>query len=560
MDIRRMRFERQLDAFLQQDDKRRAMLQLDPGRVFRPFFLTCRIKMLVVLDGGGFGASDFGLEEFLDAFTTAPAPGVAFDITKAHYGSDADADIEGFTFDDYRDSLDEYDVIWLFGVLRGSGSISDDDLEALALFMDGGGGVFATGDHEDLGVVMCGKVPRVRSMRMWHWPDPGPNGEPVAPPVGGTDRHDTTWDRGVGSIVFNDQSDDVPQTIRPKMYSTPHPFLFGRTYRYPHPVLCGTDGVIDILPDHAHEGDCYVPSDLTMSFTFNGTTIEEYPTDANGQRIRPEVIAWSDNQAGIQEKGALDPKTFGAIGVLDGHEADVGRVLVDATWHHFFNINLRGYQFASDPIQQVGFYGSPAGMVALERIKNYYRNIGVWLARESTHRCIAWRMIWHTRWHNRIAMDLRFVETSLKKIEPAEFIRIGRAARDVMGQFASQCQSLGWIRILFPFDIQRALLYSVIPGGPLLPGIRPEEVAKMKSDPVSETMAQAILDATLGAMIYQTAQQFPDEKDFNKAAEVEDVRELFKDAVEIGLKAGADAGHEAMENAKPFMDRMEALR
>ena len=33
--------------------------------------------------------------------------------------------------------------------------------------MDGGGGLFATGDHGALGKALCGEVPRARSMRRW---------------------------------------------------------------------------------------------------------------------------------------------------------------------------------------------------------------------------------------------------------------------------------------------------------------------------------------------------------------------------------------------------------
>lgn len=83
--------------------------------------------------------------------------------------------------------------MWLFAVESSFGPALDaPELRAISEFMDGGGGIFATGDHEDLGVAMCGAIPRVRSMRKWHWPDPGPNGEPVAPSAGGPDRFDTT--------------------------------------------------------------------------------------------------------------------------------------------------------------------------------------------------------------------------------------------------------------------------------------------------------------------------------------------------------------------------------
>src|SRR6185436_12595942 len=106
-----------------------------------------------------------------------------------HRGTDSNADLQNFRFD--AQDLSSYDQIWMFAVQRSDGLLlTDNELKVIAQFMDGGGGVFATGDHEDLGVAMCGRIPRVRSMRKWHWPDPGPNGEPVAPRTDGPDRHD----------------------------------------------------------------------------------------------------------------------------------------------------------------------------------------------------------------------------------------------------------------------------------------------------------------------------------------------------------------------------------
>lgn len=71
--------------------------------------------------GAKFGTADFGLEALLDALAVPSGPWVRFDVTKAHRRFDPSADLHG------------------------------------------GGGVFATGDHEDLGVALCGRVPRVRS-------------------------------------------------------------------------------------------------------------------------------------------------------------------------------------------------------------------------------------------------------------------------------------------------------------------------------------------------------------------------------------------------------------
>lgn len=73
-------------------------------------------------------------------------------------------------------------------------------------------------------------------------------------------------------------------------------------------------------------------------------------------------------------------RSFGVVGAYDGHRVGVGRVTVDSTWHHFFDINLIGDPVAPFPKTQ-GFKASADGLLALGHIEAYFRNIGVWLAR-----------------------------------------------------------------------------------------------------------------------------------------------------------------------------------
>jgi hypothetical protein len=59
-------------------------------------------------------------------------------------------------------------------------------------------------------------------------------------------------------------------------------------------------------------------------------------------------------------------RRFALIGVYDGDPVGIGRVVVDSTWHHWFSMNLVGFQ------EHVpGLY---AGM------QNYYRNVALWLS------------------------------------------------------------------------------------------------------------------------------------------------------------------------------------
>lgn len=191
----------------------------DPWSVYPIFLQPCRVRILMVTDGfGSFGVANFGTSALLDALATPPGPWVRFDVTTAHRRLDPSADQQDFRFDAV--GLSDFDEIWLFGVERDGSEISDAEVRSIAQFMDGGGGVFTTGDHEDLRVALCGRVPRVRSMRKWYWPSPGPNGEPVAPTAGGPDRFDTLSAGNDPGVQFDDQSDDIPQRITPRLYSS----------------------------------------------------------------------------------------------------------------------------------------------------------------------------------------------------------------------------------------------------------------------------------------------------------------------------------------------------
>jgi hypothetical protein len=537
---------------------------VDPWSVYPIFLRPCHVKILMVTDGGGsFGVADFGLKALLDALAVPPGPWVRFDVTKAHRRTDLTADLKNFRFD--TNDLSGFDQIWLFGVERAGSEISEGELKALAQFMDGGGGVFATGDHEDLGVALSGRIPRVRSMRKWHWPAPGPNGEPIAPRVDGPNRFDTLSAGNDPGFQFNDQSDDVPQHITPRLYSSwPWSPYFYRAH--PHPVLCGPRGVIRVLPDHPHEGECYEPSDLSASFTFNGYSTTEYPGG-----IAPEVIAWSSIHSGRTAgdvKGVLNPRKFGAIGAYDGHRADIGRVVVDATWHHFFDINLVGELGNPDPVKGVGFDATPAGHAAYEDIKAYYRNIAVWLARETTQQCMWWRALWWTRWNHRLAMDVRphYLEKTAR-LDLTELLRIGAEAKDALGRFASQCTVRRWIlwyliRPRFP-RIWKELIPVLDPWYPRppLPDPPPDRFQQPDPELVAGLHGEMLLDALLGAAVYGIAAKFPlpDEKARDEAEDI-DMGELVADHIQHAVRLAAAHAARQAEELRTFAGSLEAER
>jgi len=399
------------------------------------WWLRCRVKILIVTDSssGGYGPSaGFHLGQILQILADDPWSHVIFEVTKAHRQTEATADLENFTFNTH--DLSQYSQIWLFGIERSIAPLSPAELKALTQFMDQGGGVFATGDHENLGLPLCGEVPRVRSMRRWHWPNAGPNGEPVAPDQTGSERHDTVMDTAPGTPgLQGDQSDKVPQPIRPRYYSRKvGSGLIRLVHTFPHPVLCGPDGVIEYLPDHMHEGLCEVPADLTKSYTFDGHTSVEYPT-LSGIHEEPQVIAWARTRN-------TDNAEFGVIAAYDGHKAGVGRVVVDATWHHWFNINLIGFVNATNPAHP-DF--DPAVIPRWDAIKTYFRNVAVWLAKPGLQTCLrngGWLIV--TRYYDILITyrDIRVVPDKL-----SYYWQLGKFAKDAFGRFASQCQSTRWV-------------------------------------------------------------------------------------------------------------------
>jgi hypothetical protein len=345
------------------------------------------IHILIVADGEiGFVFGEFGLTELIDkALRPTPMPWEKLEIVKAHRAAEAmGADVTGFKFDKKPLSphpLDYYDQIWLFGKEREDSSpLSDSELNELAIFMNRGGGVFATGDHEDLGAALCGNVPRVRSMRRWFLRD-------SPPPVKGPTRIDTLREGGDKGFETHDQSDRFPQEIRPIFK-----LIKGTKKSAPHELLTDGGFAITVLPDHFHEGECLIPQSLKDKIPLSdGTEFYEYPLDQSGkERTIPEIVAISTSAAGsvTDEIGAspVNPRCFNIIVAYDGHcagkvdegsEKDgVGRVVVDASFHHFVDINLRG-----DKKDGPGGLYDDSNMPTKDylAIQQYYRNIVVWL-------------------------------------------------------------------------------------------------------------------------------------------------------------------------------------
>jgi hypothetical protein len=447
------------------------------------------IKVLMVTDGeGGYHAQGarFGLTELVKALEEGGCT-----VTKAHRYPEGDAYAAGADIKNFKFGAgfqpDDYDEVWLMGFASSNPNgpyqdpsgfaLSPQEVEVLAKFMNSGGGVFATGDHDDLGADLCAKVPRVRSMRKWEadyswWQqfqnnpnldfntiatDPNKSPAPIGP-----HRLDTLQKGHNSAYEFQDQSDDVPQQIDPvmRLIRSHVTHVAGGTFgwyeRMPHPLLCSTEGVIRVLPDHMHEGRCLVPEDLTKTFTIDGNPTDEYPALSNGVRVSPEEVAWATVHGRKRDPNVVDPEVnynasrdsnknvegdyYPVIAAYNGHRVKVGRVVVDATFHHFVNINVTGVKsdFADegDPVDSVkgqGFLASADGQEHYARIKAYWRNIAHWIARPSKIRIAAWDLF------REIALDVRLKQT-------APVAAYDRAPAKMLTQFGATAWKLAVLR------------------------------------------------------------------------------------------------------------------
>lgn len=448
--------------------------------VFFPNLRPCRVKILMVVDASiSFSHAYFGLSHVLDVLRTNPEFYVKFDVTRAHRNTDLmkpnqaqdpvaweryGPHFEGFRFTQPGFNLDAFDQVWFFG-FYGEGhptGLTNAELEILSRWMDKGGGVFATGDHADLGAALCSRIPRVSTMRKWT------TGQRVPQPTG-VDRHDTLRKGADTTYTFDDESDDQPMSITPKRYYLSGWSPFIRQSR-PHPILCGQEGVIDILPDHPHEGEVLDTGaiDLNRKFTFGAyANRDEYPNSGTAapERIATAVVQGDHFIGSDLNKGNATAKTFGVIGAYDGFlasDADQhpGRVVVDSTWHHWFDVNLIGRPIGnldSAPMNGtnpkiLGFRATPAGLNALARIDNYFRNVAIWLSPKAKQQCMFKRATW--------GMVLRY--PLLERLSPKMPIwELGGTAYDALGLRASQCIISRWVLDVLPLELPK--LFQVAP-------------------------------------------------------------------------------------------------
>lgn len=580
-----------LDASSIKQAERLRFRQINAGLIDHRIFLKpCRVKILMLVDTGiSYNQYYFGLSEVLDTLRTNPEWWVKFDVTRAHRqldpnppasGSAAAAlyapDFERFRFDQPGFNINDYDEVWFYGFNTGGGvagacgptpnpppnALTDKELSILYAWMnEKKGGVFATGDHANLGEALCSRIPRVRNMRKWAF-NPG-NPAISAPSNVGPNRHDTLLKgRDLASTAldesnqytFDDESDDLPMKLRLRWYYNhyspvssasfshwlwPYKFL-----RSPHPVMCGAKGPIDILPDHPHEGEVVVPAVLTDTINFCGYSAREYPNHGSAP-LSPQIIAWArvqNNHSASDFKGVVNAKEFGAVGAYNGHWVGVGRVITDSTWHHWFDVNLTGRMelFTDTPgnietgdLRKLnGFNDTLAGKAALARIRNYYRNVAIWLSPPDKIKCMSARAWWGSLDRFPLVADLR-----LEFRTP--IWEMGKHAIDVLGNYAGQCNArLWWVHFVNPKLLQ--IINNQNPALPL-------ETLLLLDAFASGGILQAMLEARAKGM---GEDKQPADKDLYK---------LCERGVSVGLKALLEHRAEFLKSEQVLLKNIEEL-
>ena len=389
------------------------------------FLYPCPQKILMVTDGSlDFGTGFFGLSEFVSIVTAA-----GHSVSTAHRGGSPTATVPGaFNFSTAAKAVTgaNYDQVWMFGF--SATPITAAEQAVIANFMKAGGGVFATGDHENLGQGMGNNIPRVRGMRNW-------SGIPMSSPS----RLDTVLDAGLDNIKqFNDQANAVPQRTFPVFFSNGGDDFVASTWAV-HPVLRHPSGAVDCMPDHPHESECLAPVPLSGNFA----GIEEWPAPTvGGARIGAQVVSVSISAgrfivsgapSATQTKPPVKPRSFGGISAYDGDAAAVGRIVCDSTWHHFVNINLNGSGAGADSLGNAfnGLYVGGVQTPEYKKIQAYYLNTVRWLAPAGRRYC--WPFILSTL----ARFDAELMEFALPQPHPCPWdplLQIGTAAEQVINR------------------------------------------------------------------------------------------------------------------------------
>lgn len=222
----------------------------------------------------------------------------------------------------------DFDELWLFAVDTGDG-LNAEDCAAIGRFRKQGGGLLVTRDHMDLGSSVC-TLGKVGNAHFFHSTNPEPDAT----------RH-VVDDRATAQILWpNYHSGANGDFQEVAVIDPPHPLLSD-------PAAPG--GLIRYLPAHPHEGAVGAP-----------------PDDPSAR-----VIATGTSK--------VSGKSFN-LAVVFEPSADGGPAVAGSTFHHFADYNWDSAKGAPSFVTEAVGAGLAHSPEAQRSIRQYVRNLALWLA------------------------------------------------------------------------------------------------------------------------------------------------------------------------------------
>ncbi|NET46343.1 hypothetical protein [Okeania sp. SIO2B3] len=123
---------------------------------------------------------------------------------------------------------------------------------------------------------------------------------------------------------------------------------------------------------------------------------------------------------------------FGALGVYDGFAQGegVGRIVVDSTWHHWFNINLIGMKNATD---QTNY----------NRYKVFVCNVACWIAPKQVQKQMYLRAIWHSQFTTKV----------MENYHTTNYSWTYKDTQKVLKRFVSESFRKEWLSLWYPKEL-----------------------------------------------------------------------------------------------------------
>lgn len=253
----------------------------------------------------------------------------AFEITARDRQPDADGN-DPVLSALYRSGFDE---LWLFAVDTGDG-LSALDGVGINVFRNGGGGILATRDHQDLGSCLCALL-AIGEAHYFHTVNQDPDPSRC--------RADDTYTSSISWPNYHSGRNGDYQRI--VLTESAHELL-------KDPAL--PSGVIEFFPAHPHEGGVGVP---------------EREEGARVIALGKSLVTGRPFNLAVAFEGSVNERG-----------SRVGRAVAESSFHHFADYNWDPRMGCPSFVTEVPGDGYQKEPQALEHIKAYARNLAYWLA------------------------------------------------------------------------------------------------------------------------------------------------------------------------------------